>query len=60
MSSKNIVNPDHYKIGGRDKPNEHMPAGKRPLGRDEERNQERWREHEKERKEHDERREQND
>ena len=48
MSSKNIVNPDHYKIGGRDKPNEHVPAGKRPLEGIDEKAQERWQEREKE------------
>jgi hypothetical protein len=53
MSSKNIVNPDHYKIGGRDKPNEHMPAGKRPLDRHDEKAQERWQEREKEKKDSD-------
>lgn len=51
MSSKNIVNPDHYKIGGRDKANEHVPAGKRPLDRQQdEKAQERWQEREKEKK----------
>jgi len=50
MSSKNIVNPDHYKIGGRDKPNEHMPAGKRPLDQQDEKAQERWQERENEKK----------
>jgi len=49
VSSKNIVNPDHYKIGGRDKPNEHMPAGKRPLGNNEdEKARERWQERQQE------------
>jgi len=48
VSSKNIVNPDHYKIGGRDKTNEHTPAGKRPLDRQDEKAQERWQEREKE------------
>jgi hypothetical protein len=24
MSSKNNVNPDHYKVAGRDRPNEHL------------------------------------
>jgi hypothetical protein len=47
MSSKNIVNPDHYKIGGRDKPNEHMPAGKRPVDQQDEKNRERWQERQK-------------
>jgi len=27
MSQKNNVNPDHYKIGGRDRPNEVVPPG---------------------------------
>ena len=27
MSSKNNVNPDHYKTGGRDRPGEDLPAG---------------------------------
>ena len=27
MSSKNNVNPDHYKVGGRDRPNESIPPG---------------------------------
>ena len=48
MSSKNIVNPDHYKTGGRDKPNEHTPAGKRPLDQGDEKNRERWEERQKE------------
>ena len=48
MSSKNIVNPDHYKIGGRDKANEHIPVGKRPIDQQDEKAQERWQEREKE------------
>jgi hypothetical protein len=48
MSSKNIVNPDHYKIGGRDKTNEQVPAGKRPVAKHDEKAQERWQEREKE------------
>jgi len=27
MSSKNNVNPDHYKVAGRDRPNEVLPPG---------------------------------
>jgi hypothetical protein len=27
MSSKNNVNPDHYKVAGRDRPNETIPPG---------------------------------
>lgn len=27
MSGKNIVNPDHYKIAGRDRKNENLPPG---------------------------------
>jgi hypothetical protein len=48
MSSKNIVNPDHYKIGGRDKPNERIPAGKRPLNTQDEDERKRWEKREKE------------
>ena len=48
MSSKNIVNPDHYKIGGRDKPNERIPAGKRPLNPPDDEERERWEKREKE------------
>jgi hypothetical protein len=48
MSSKNIVNPDHYKIGGRGKPNQHMPAGERPPDAHDEKAQQRWQEREKE------------
>jgi hypothetical protein len=27
MSGKNNVNPDHYKVAGRDRPNETLPPG---------------------------------
>ncbi|HYE92464.1 MAG TPA: hypothetical protein VEA38_15655 [Terriglobales bacterium] len=27
MSNKNNVNPDHYKVAGRDRPNEVLPPG---------------------------------
>ena len=48
MSSKNIVNPDHYTIGGRDRPNQHAPAGERPPDEHDEKAQQRWQEREKE------------
>jgi hypothetical protein len=50
MSEKNNVNPDHYKIGGRDRPNETVPAGQRPIQTDQERERERWEKRERERK----------
>ena len=28
MSNKNNVNPDHYKVAGRDRPGEDLPAGR--------------------------------
>jgi len=48
MSGKNNVNPDHYKIGGRDRPNETIPPGKRPLNDSDPRDREEWQEREKE------------
>jgi hypothetical protein len=48
VSEKNNVNPDHYKIGGRDRPNETIPAGKRPRDEQDAETRERWQEREKE------------
>jgi hypothetical protein len=49
VSSKNNVNPDHYKIAGRNRPNERRPEGSRPAERDVQ-PRERWNEREKEKK----------
>jgi hypothetical protein len=48
VSGKNNVNPDHYKTGGRDRPDETIPAGKRPADQNDDRERERWQEREKE------------
>ncbi len=34
MSSKNNVNPDHYKVAGRDRPNEVNPDKPKPVADD--------------------------
>jgi hypothetical protein len=31
MSGKNNVNPDHYKVAGRDRPNEVLPPGNKEM-----------------------------
>jgi len=49
VSSKNNVNPDHYKIAGRNRPNERRPGGSRPAERDAQ-PRERWNERAKEKK----------
>jgi hypothetical protein len=50
VSGKNNVNPDRYKVAGRDRPNETIPAGKRPLDDTTEQEVERWHEHEEKKK----------
>jgi hypothetical protein len=55
MSGKNNVNPDHYTIGGRDRPNETIPPGKRPPGESDDDDRRRWDEREKEKKDRKER-----
>ena len=48
MSRKNNVNPDHYKSGGRDRQNDTVPARKRPVSAQDDKERERWEEKQKE------------
>jgi len=50
MSSKNNVNPYHYSQGGRNRPNETIPAGNQGLSERDQETRDRWEEREKEKK----------
>ena len=50
MSSKNNVNPDYYKQGGRNRPDETTPHGNRPLSERDQQTRDRWEERQKDKK----------
>jgi hypothetical protein len=46
MSAKNNVNPDHYKVAGRDRPDDRISGGPKPQTQLHDEEQARWRERE--------------
>ena len=50
MSNKNNVNPDYYKQGGRNRPDETIPHGNRPLSERDQQTRDRWEERQKDKK----------
>jgi len=50
VSSKNNVNPDYYKQGGRNRPDETTPHGHRPLSERDQQTRDRWEERQKDKK----------